>query len=174
MRKAIWAAAAASMALVSTAAFATVTFDPTTGVGFVGKGDVQIAFGWNNSQLQKNASGVTFTYNETDVYDVTCEWETVTGGPHSQTIVHDVDVPRHISINANVAFDPRTRNQITGFNLTGDGYEVDDATPPTIGATCPGNSGVGLVVDFQLVSSNGGLYTNYGGNSVLLNWPVVI
>lgn len=32
-------------------ALATVTFDPGTGTGFVGKGDVQNAFGWNNAQL---------------------------------------------------------------------------------------------------------------------------
>ena len=41
-------AAIAALA-VSTAALATVTFDPATGIGFVGKGDVQLAFGWNNA-----------------------------------------------------------------------------------------------------------------------------
>src|SRR5918996_4693526 len=46
----------AAFAIGMTAAFALVTFDPSTGTGFVGKGDVQTAFGWNNKQLQNNAS----------------------------------------------------------------------------------------------------------------------
>jgi hypothetical protein len=33
-----------------------VTFNETNGTGFVGKGDVQVAFGWNNKQLQTNAT----------------------------------------------------------------------------------------------------------------------
>jgi hypothetical protein len=50
----------ASLALAGTAS-AAVTFNSSTGTGFVGKGDVQIAYGWNNTSLQKNATGVTFT-----------------------------------------------------------------------------------------------------------------
>jgi hypothetical protein len=34
------------------AAFAAITFNPDDGTGFVGKGDVQEAFGWNNHALQ--------------------------------------------------------------------------------------------------------------------------
>ena len=45
-------------------ASAAVTFDSDTGVGFVGKGDVQLAFGWNNTQLQKNAPGVAFSSSQ--------------------------------------------------------------------------------------------------------------
>jgi Spy/CpxP family protein refolding chaperone len=37
---------------ISIATFAAVTFNPSTGIGFVGKGDVQNAFGWNNADLQ--------------------------------------------------------------------------------------------------------------------------
>ena len=33
----------AALALTVVVAFATVTFNPTTGIGFVGKGDVQLA-----------------------------------------------------------------------------------------------------------------------------------
>lgn len=38
---------------------ATITFNPPPGdcTGFVGKGDVQTACGWNNAQLQANAGG---------------------------------------------------------------------------------------------------------------------
>ena len=34
--------------LIVSSALASVTFDSATGKGFVGKGDVQIAFNWNN------------------------------------------------------------------------------------------------------------------------------
>lgn len=40
---------------------AAVTFDGSTGTGFVGKGDVQTAFGWNDAKLQARAAGVTFS-----------------------------------------------------------------------------------------------------------------
>jgi hypothetical protein len=43
-------------AMLATAALAAVTFDVNTGFGFVGKGDVQLAFGWNNKALQTNAT----------------------------------------------------------------------------------------------------------------------
>src|SRR5262245_30977999 len=52
----------ASAFIVSTAlGAATVNSD---GTGFVPKGDVQTAFSWNNSDLQKKASGVTFTIKQ--------------------------------------------------------------------------------------------------------------
>ena len=54
-------AALFAMALATTAQ-AAVTFDPETGTGFVGKGDVQVAFGWNNAQFQANATGLSFAY----------------------------------------------------------------------------------------------------------------
>jgi hypothetical protein len=47
--------------LAASPANAAVTFDPATGTGFVGKGDVQTALKYNNTQLQKNASSLLFT-----------------------------------------------------------------------------------------------------------------
>ena len=149
----------------SAAALATVTFDSTTGTGFVGKGDVQLAFGWNNATLQKNASGVTFTYNAVDTYDAECYWETETG--NGKIIVHDITVPKHTSVNATIAYDPRVRNQITGFNLKGFGTTVTDGTVPVVGDACPGNN-PGTIIGVTLTSSTGGLYVNYGTTSVLL------
>ena len=49
---------------VPSVASAGVQYDAATGKGFVGKGDVQTAFGWNNGDLQKNAAGVTFKYEQ--------------------------------------------------------------------------------------------------------------
>jgi hypothetical protein len=162
MKKALITLAAAA---VATAALAAVTFDPTTGTGFVGKGDVQLAFGWNNAQLQRNASGITFTYNVQDTYDAECYWETTTG--RGTIIVHDIVVPKHVSVNANIAYDARVRTQITGFNLNGFGTVVTDGTVPVVGGACPGNN-PGTVTNVTLTSSQGGLYVNYGGTGVYL------
>ena len=46
---------------VANAASASVQVDPATGAGFVGKGDVQTAFGWSNKTLQDNATSVRFS-----------------------------------------------------------------------------------------------------------------
>jgi hypothetical protein len=100
-------------------ASATVTFDPSTGTGFVGKGDVQLALGWNNPQLQANAAGVTFSYNATDTYAAVCTFVTGAGTRGEQT--HNVSVPRHATINSAIQYDARTHRQIDGFNLTGFG-----------------------------------------------------
>ena len=54
------AATVATLALGATAASASVNVDPATGSGFIGKGDVQLAYGWNNATLQTNASSVGF------------------------------------------------------------------------------------------------------------------
>ncbi len=56
--------------LTVTVAFAAVTFDPATGTGFVGKGDVQLIYGWNNKQLQDNAANVQFRANSEVVTEV--------------------------------------------------------------------------------------------------------
>jgi hydrogenase maturation factor len=41
--------------LLIASVLATVTYDPYSGLGFVGKGDVQIAFSWSNAQPQSYA-----------------------------------------------------------------------------------------------------------------------
>lgn len=54
----------AVFALTISAAQAAVTFNSETGTGFVGKGDVQTVLGYNNSQLQRNASSLVFTSSQ--------------------------------------------------------------------------------------------------------------
>src|SRR5262245_53131892 len=46
-----------------TLASAGVTVD-ATGHGFVGKGDIQSAMGWNNDALQRNAATLSFTIKQ--------------------------------------------------------------------------------------------------------------
>ncbi|MEU0217673.1 hypothetical protein ABZ281_22310 [Streptomyces sp. NPDC006265] len=69
----VLAATAAAVLVVAGPAAASVALDPATGTGFVGKGDVQTSFAWNNKQLQTNSDGVSFTYATTTHYSAVCE-----------------------------------------------------------------------------------------------------
>jgi hypothetical protein len=149
-----------------------------SGVGFVGKGDVQLAFGWNNAVLQQNASGVSFTYEATEEYDVTIEYDT--GNPDNPRSInhHTVTQGKSTGVSASVAYDKRVRSQITGFNLTGFfGDPIVTGDPlPSVGDSCPnGNIGTCFVTAVDKISSSGGLYVHYGSSSVPLpNTPVVV
>ena len=55
---------------VASAAQASVTID-ADGKGFVGKGDVQTALGYNNSQMQANAGSLRFTTSQDATQTVT-------------------------------------------------------------------------------------------------------
>lgn len=140
-------AVVAALALAGVAS-ASVTFDPTTGKGFVGKGDVQTPWGWTNATLQAQAGNVVFAYNETDAadYDVTCEFDT--GTIH---VVHHV-INKSASVYDTVTYDVKSasrtnpRGNVTGFNLTGEGTVVTTGdNVPAVGDPCPGNSDLGNV-----------------------------
>ncbi len=170
--KKIFLAAAAATALISTAAFASVSFNSSTGTGFVGKGDIQVLYGWNNAQLQSKAGGVSFAYDARDTYDVTCEWDT---GNHN-IVHHIVDHPTHTNITSSIAYDPRQvkgQKQITGFNLNGFGTTTSQGNVPEVGGSCP-NGNSGIITAVELVSSVGGLTVTYGGVTYPLpNTPVL-
>jgi hypothetical protein len=168
MRKMLLAAAAAT-AMISTAAYAAVTFDADTGTGFVGKGDVQLAFGWNNAALQKNAAGVTFVYNAVDTYEAICTWTTGEGTRGEKT--HNGERKRTSGVNSSIAYDARVRNQITGFNLTGfRETSTIGQDAPVVGDPCPGNQGhEGVWTSVEQTGSTGGLFVNYGGNAVQID-----
>ena len=157
------------------AAGAAVNVD-SQGYGFVGKGDVQLAFTWNNKELQANAKDVTFSYESVDAYVATCSWTTGEGTKGEKD--HDVDHKKKTKINAAIAYDARLRNQITGFNLNG--FDLESTTTsgsvPVVGGTCPGSAGhAGTWTSVtEPVSTGGGLFVNYGPTSVALpNTPVV-
>jgi len=167
---------AAGVLAIGTVAHAAVAVDPGTGVGFVGKGDVQLAFGWNNAQLQNKASGVVFKFAAVDTYLVTAEWETGNpDSPHGVTL-HTITVPRTTSVNASIAYDARVKNQITGFNLKGFSSWVSNGEVPVEGDTFNDGNDEKIIVDVELISSSGGgLSVNYGTSSVPLpNTPVVV
>ncbi|WP_129691544.1 hypothetical protein [Gottfriedia acidiceleris] len=171
-----------TLGVVTSGANAAVNFDSTAGSGFVGKGDVQLAFNWNNTTLQKNASGLTFTYETKDTYDVTEEWDTPAG---KKIVHHDVTIPKHVSVDANVVYESRTNKQtsITGFNLNNFGTVVTEGVLPSVGDPLTGNKlaydeesktwVTATVTDVERTKSEGGLFVNYNGTSIAMpNTPV--
>ncbi|MEZ0209271.1 MAG: hypothetical protein ACAH17_03800 [Candidatus Paceibacterota bacterium] len=172
MHKKILAACAVLMAF---AAIASVTFNPATGTGFAGKGDVQLAFAWNNAQLQKNLAGVTFKYVSTATYVADCTWMT---GPDWKRKSHTIDRTTTNSVNGLVAFDARQRNQITGINLNGfDGVPVvTGGEIPVLGAVCIGEGtslGTYTYVSPEPIGLANNLFAVYGGVPKSI-WPPVV
>jgi hypothetical protein len=172
MARRILALAGVLTLAIAGVAAATVTFDSNTGRGFVGKGDVQLAFGWNNAVLQANARLVSFSYDAVDTYEATCTWVTGEGTRGERT--HDIDIPRRTSISSTIAYDARTHRQVDGFILNGFvGDPTVGGTVPVVGEACVAEDGDGIAQNgtwttVTLLGSTGGLYVSYGGNSVLL------
>ncbi len=96
--------------VTATVAFAAVTFEPATGTGFVGKGDVQLIYGWNNKQLQDKA--VLVQFRATDVTERS--WECT--NTNNQKVQ---ERERTTTTTQLVSKIDRVRNQITGFILEG-------------------------------------------------------
>lgn len=138
---------AAALAAVSTAAMATWSIDDS-GKGFVGKGDVQLALGLNNAQMQAQVNGLTFKYSDTVKVTAYCsKYHEETRNKEAWTDYNDYDRTR--SLKSNVAYDPRKGiKQYTGFNLTG-----WDGTPVINGGKieCPG----GWENDYDTAAENG-------------------
>jgi len=127
-------------ALLAVTAFASVTFDPTTGAGFVGKGDVQLVLGMNNAQVQNTPVSFTYSSSSTTVtsYTWTCDRD---AGPQTQERANVTTATN--STQGIVSSVARVRNQITGFNLLGwNGAPTITSTTehegPQIGS-CPTN-----------------------------------
>jgi hypothetical protein len=156
-----FAAAAASVALIASSASAAVTFDPETGEGFVGKGDVQDAFGWNNKQLQDNASSVEFAVSLESVSSATwtCDRD---AGPQTQERSNTTTTTTQGLVDSLA----RERNQITGFYLTGFGENssMDSETDgPAVGSCPTGWSAIDLVEGEPVES--GGLSVSIDGET---------
>jgi hypothetical protein len=128
-------AAVAAVAVMATAAYAIVTFDPQTGAGFVGKGDVQLVYGWNNKALQDNAGSVQFRATST----VVTERSWVCTNDNNQT-TQERERTTTTSIQGVLDEIARVKNQITGFNLTGYDGTPTESPPVTDGPplnSCP-------------------------------------
>lgn len=163
MRKAVLTAGA--VLALGGAAFAAVIFDPTTGEGFVGKGDVQLTFGWNNKALQDNANTVRFQVVSEVVTEVS--WTCTNSNNDNEQVRQQTTTTTIEGLVESVA---RERRQVTGFILEGyDGDPVDGGSEtdgPAIDS-CPGGpwslttpAGAPVVVDsstaFQVKFSGSG------------------
>jgi hypothetical protein len=158
-----------ALAAISTVAVASVSFNASTGTGFVGKGDIQTAFNLNNPQIQAVLTAcpttaaancnLDFAYAAVDRYQATCTWTTGEGTKGEK--IHDVDHKRRTEVLGGVSYDSRQRSQVTGFMLTGyAGDPVATGTVPVVGSPCvpeEGSGHDGTWTAVVLVSSEGGL-----------------
>lgn len=137
MKKLVLAAAAATV-IISSAAVAAVnlTISGNTISGFVGKGDVQTAYGINNATMQLHAEGTTFVYSDLQNYEYVCTWTTGEGTRGEK--VHNVTRTRSGGLTSTIMGDPRKTGQWTGWNVSGT-LSGNSADVPAVGALCPGN-----------------------------------
>ena len=144
-------AAAVAIVMASMSASAAVNVDEA-GVGFVGKGDVQSIYDWNNSMLQSNAHLVRFKFSAAGTASWKCQGVNAAGNVVTSD-VRDQDV----GTDAEIGYDPRRnkQGQITGFILTG-----TNSNPTTYNAVGSCGASVGFKVPFQRVSD-----INYEGSA---------
>jgi hypothetical protein len=130
---------------------------------FVGKGDVQTFFGWNNQALQRNATYIDFQYSLGETTTWTCTRTWVTGPENNQT-EHEVIHERNNSTTTQGLFTTLGRDisdglngPNTGFVLTQDGDPTTVTDGPAVG-TCPADPS-GFVYDnnAQTISTGSGL-----------------
>jgi hypothetical protein len=178
MKKALWAVSAAALAVVSTAAWATVTLtvNGDSATGFVGKGDVQSGFGLNNNQLQKDIDLVTFNFSDHVEISWTCSWVTGAGTRGEKTHVQDVD--RSGSLMASFT-DPSRKNgnesQGTGWVLNGSVHVTGSLNSigsviPVEGQTCQGdslNGTAGTVSNVSVTETGGALTATLPGKGTI-------
>lgn len=159
-------AVGAALAAAAAAAMATVSYD-ANGVGWVGKGDVQVPFGWNDATMQRNHAAVKFEFIISTSYVATCTFMTGEGTPGER--IHDVDHKKKIDVKS-VADDldriQKTKTaKFTGWFLRGWGTVSESGDPiPVVGGPCPGNAGhEGLwsAVVPGLSDGDNGLYATY-------------
>jgi len=153
-------------------ALAAVTFNPDTGTGFVGKGDVQTVFGWNNATLQRNAAGVSFVYEEETTYAAVCTFITGEGTRGEQT--HNVSQRKESNLSSSIQPDPRVRNQITGFNLLGITSTTTSGTVPEVDGACVVGANEGKYTSVTETGSSSGLFVRYLEGTPVKIWPAAV
>ena len=109
---------------MSSVAVAAVSFDPAAGTGFVGKGDVQLALGLNNAQVQ--SASLSFASVSTEVSEVS--WECTNANNEK---VQERARTTTTTISGVLSSVARVKNQITGYNLNG--YASSTPTSTTEG-----------------------------------------
>jgi hypothetical protein len=133
------------------------------GFGFVGKGDVQLVYGWNNNQLQNNVDDVEFralTGLVTD-YEWTCTKDTgQTQGRARSTTTETSGLVSSVA---------RVRNQVTGFDLYGWDEENSSSVTTSEGnvlGSCPTNWAASAITEDTSALPGSGLQVSIDE----LNW----
>ena len=163
MKKSVLAAVA-MMACLATGSMASAAWNvDDDGIGFVGKGDVQIAFGWNNQALQFSAEYVQFQISSETVSEVS--WICTKDNENTQERARTTTETKQGVLDS-IA---RLKNQITGFNLTGfdgDPTSSSETDGPELN-TCPSKWELTTPAgDPEVISSTGGLQVSNDG----YNW----
>jgi hypothetical protein len=119
-----------------------VTYDFGSGEGFIGKGDVQYTYGWNDRDLQANAKSVKFRVASQTVFEVS--WECTN---EKNEKIQEREQTTTISLQGLLTTVTRDNKsgKVTGFKL--EGYDgLSTSTTSTEGPavnSCPGDSGNG-------------------------------
>lgn len=125
----------ASLFAIAFSANASVTYDEE-GFGFVGKGDIQSLFGWNNHDLQANAESLQFRM----LIPSGATWKCAGNNPAGKWVEKSASSESQ-PIDSGVSVDARKNKngQVTGFMLNGIDYSepqtytpVGECTPPNI------------------------------------------
>lgn len=164
MRKNVAYGSAAAVVLLASVATAAVVLDEN-GTGFIGKGDIQSIFGWNNAQLQANAGQIRFVFTTSASASWECEWWT---GPDHNRKYHSITVSSEQDVDAAIAYDARAnkKGQVTGFNLLGFSSANETTDGGAVGE-CDGNKT--LVPDSVVlngVTDEGTLWVVFEGTRV--------
>jgi hypothetical protein len=127
------------LALVAGAALAAWWVD-ADGFGFVGKGDVQLVYGWNNKQLQDNAGLVDFRISS--VTETESEWSCSKQNPGQpdREIVQERSSTTVVTTQGLLTTVARDNSKgkdgpVTGFYL--DGYEGSAGTTTSTKGPAP-------------------------------------
>jgi hypothetical protein len=104
---------------------ATMSFSPSTGIGFVSEADVRAAYRWQNI-TNRRADSLSFAVYINDTYACVCS---TPGGNFSQTRSVRVYKPLYDA----TAYSGN--HNITGFSLNGYSYIASDPVP-YVGQTC--------------------------------------
>jgi hypothetical protein len=126
---------------VPTAALASVNVD-ANGVGFVGKGDVQTALGYqNDAAFQADAKNITFSYGSDVtqmIADIKCSALNIMGPDDPFDTAHNVVGSTVTPHGADVTALTNGAGKVTGYTATG----ITSGTPTTTStfsnwSTCP-------------------------------------
>lgn len=141
--------------MLSSVTFAA-TFDYDTGIGYVGKGEVQGALGMTNKQVQDRGIGLSFTFAKNEKFEADCHLN------NGQTVRQIKEVLKIYTVfSQHVRLQTQVNSHITGFRL--DGF-IPGIPPsmkdeePVLGAGCSDGNQTGSYSSVNPTERWGTLY----------------